>query len=209
MLKTTKGLTWPFLALAMATSVVFMAGLAALQAGCGSLTLPGQGTGAASASGAGLFNNAVFGASDPGCYRMFRFYWFSWAFVFATLIGLFICTALTLALHWSRAFWVGMLSVSILLMMIASEFFVGADNAFDSGSTWSSGSMHARWRTTEAGAIMSVVSLILLLLGIGTDWDRYGHGSHHRGYDDKVTGPTTATTTGVAPASNVRVVDQV
>lgn len=33
MLKTTKGLTWPFLVLALATSLVFMAGLAALQVG--------------------------------------------------------------------------------------------------------------------------------------------------------------------------------
>jgi hypothetical protein len=31
MLKTTKSLTWPFLGLALATTIVYMAGLAALQ----------------------------------------------------------------------------------------------------------------------------------------------------------------------------------
>lgn len=33
-MKITKGLTWPFLALALATTLVYMAGLAALQV-CG------------------------------------------------------------------------------------------------------------------------------------------------------------------------------
>jgi hypothetical protein len=31
MLKTTKSLTWPFLGLALATTIVYMAGLAAVQ----------------------------------------------------------------------------------------------------------------------------------------------------------------------------------
>jgi hypothetical protein len=99
---------------------------------------------------------------------MFRFYWFIFAFVMVTLIGLALCAALKLALHWSRAFWVGMITISALLMMIASEFFLGADNAFDY-SGWGSSTMHHRWRTATAGAIMSVVSLILLLLAIGTE----------------------------------------
>jgi hypothetical protein len=34
MLKKTKGLTWPFWALALATTLVYMAGLAALQYSC-------------------------------------------------------------------------------------------------------------------------------------------------------------------------------
>jgi hypothetical protein len=33
-LKITKGLTWPFLALALATTLIYMAGLAALQVWC-------------------------------------------------------------------------------------------------------------------------------------------------------------------------------
>jgi hypothetical protein len=53
-------------------------------------------------------------------------------------------------------------------MMIASEFFLGADNLFDSQGLFDS-SMHNRWRAATAGAIMSVVSLVLLLLAIGTE----------------------------------------
>ena len=108
------------------------------------------------------------GASDFTCHRMFRLYWFIFAFVLATLLGLVVCAALKLALHYSRAFWVGMVSLSALLMMIASEFFLGGDNAFDSAGVWSD-SLHRRWRTAAAGAIMSVISLILLLLAIGTE----------------------------------------
>jgi hypothetical protein len=99
---------------------------------------------------------------------MFRFYWFIFAFAVATLLGLIICAALKLALHWSRAFWVGMVSISAILMMIASEFFLGTGEAFEDQG-WSDSSMHNRWRVALAGAIASVVSLILLLLAIGTE----------------------------------------
>jgi hypothetical protein len=61
-----------------------------------------------------------------------------------------------------------MVTISALLMMIASEFFLGADNLFDSQGLFDS-SMHNRWRAATAGAIMSVVSLVLLLLAIGTE----------------------------------------
>jgi hypothetical protein len=85
-----------------------------------------------------------------------------------TLLGLALCAAIKLALHWSRAFWVGMITISTLLMMIASEFFLGADNLFDSQGLFDK-SMHNRWRAATAGAIMSVISLVLLLLAIGTE----------------------------------------
>jgi hypothetical protein len=99
---------------------------------------------------------------------MFRFYWFIFAFVMATLLGLAIAAAVKMALHFSRPFWVGMVTISALLMMIASEFFLGHDNAFDSTGGWAPW-LHNRWRLATAGAIMSVVSLVLLLLAIGTE----------------------------------------
>jgi hypothetical protein len=61
-----------------------------------------------------------------------------------------------------------MITISIVLMMIASEFFLGHDNAFDATSGWPWW-LHARWRVATAGAIASVVSLVLLLLAIGTE----------------------------------------
>jgi hypothetical protein len=88
----------------------------------------------------------------------------------ATLLGLLITSVMKVGLHFSRPFWVGMVTISALLMMIASEFFLGHDNAFDAapGGSWPDW-LHRRWRAATAGAIMSVISLILLLLAIGTE----------------------------------------
>jgi hypothetical protein len=41
------------------------------------------------------------------CTRTFRFHWFSFAFVLATLIGMMIATAVGAGLHYSRPFWIG------------------------------------------------------------------------------------------------------
>lgn len=57
-----------------------------------------------------------------------------------------------------------MLSICIVLMMIASEFFLGSNDVAEA-SGWSS----ARWGLATAGAIMSVVSLVLLMLAVGTE----------------------------------------
>lgn len=60
-----------------------------------------------------------------------------------------------------------MITISIVLMMIASEFFLGSDNGMTGfwGSSWA----HNSWRAATAGAIMSVVSLVLLLMAVGTE----------------------------------------
>jgi hypothetical protein len=232
MLKKTKGLTWPMLLFALATTLVYMGGLAALQHRCAAIPAP------ANAVGSGIFGRSAFGrfancavtgfqlasperrpmghvtvyglvmhpavmhvsvhamttrliiviatalrqaccctasccpagASDFQCHRMFRFYWFIFAFVMATLLGLLITSVMKVGLHFSRPFWVGMVTISIVLMMIASEFFLGFDNAFDAipGGFWPDW-LHNPWRAATAGAIMSVVSLVLLLLAVGTE----------------------------------------
>lgn len=59
------------------------------------------------------------------CRRVMRFYWFTWAFVFVTLLSILATSFMGMGLHFSRPFWIGMLSVSTLLMMIASEAFLG------------------------------------------------------------------------------------
>lgn len=75
-----------------------------------------------------------------------------------------LCAALCHAVSVCR---VGMLSVCIVLMMIASEFFLGQDKGLE-GSGWPWW-MHARWRVATAGAIASVASLVLLLMAVGTE----------------------------------------
>lgn len=61
-----------------------------------------------------------------------------------------------------------MIAISAILMMLASEAFLGMEQMYKYGVAepwW----WRAAWRATLAGAIMSVVSLILLLLGVGTE----------------------------------------
>ena len=67
MLKKSKGITWPLTFLALATTLVFMAGLASLQHNCGELSNLSQ---------TRLIGRSAFGPSDLfQCHRTFRFYW--------------------------------------------------------------------------------------------------------------------------------------
>lgn len=51
---------------------------------------------------------ADFSSPNYGiCRRNFRFHWFSFAFVAATLIGMMIAAAMGQGLHYSRPFWIG------------------------------------------------------------------------------------------------------
>jgi hypothetical protein len=49
------------------------------------------------------------------CSRTFRFHWFSFAFVLATLIGMMIAAAMGHGLHYSRPFWIGVFPGGVLL----------------------------------------------------------------------------------------------
>lgn len=210
----THSLTWPFLLLSLASLTVFMAGLAATQQQCGTYGMPGitQGLGsqAASSSPTGVFGMST-GYRD--CVRLHRFYWFSWAFVLATLLGILITAVLNWGLHHSRPFWIGMLAVSTILMMIASEAFLSftdlveginpagvADNTGDGVDNWI-----RRFRTAAAGAIITTAFLVLLMMAIGTDWEhRRGHGRNEKNFSG-----VAVTQPGTVPVSNVRMVDQV
>jgi hypothetical protein len=87
-----------------------------------------------------------------------------------------------------------MLAVSTVLMMMMSETFTGL-HYLEEGSAW-----YHSLRATLAGAIATVVGLVLLMMAVGTDWEhRRGHGD-----DDKAHSGIT----GVAvPVQNVRVVE--
>jgi magnesium-transporting ATPase (P-type) len=161
----TTGLTWPFLLLALASLFVYMAGLAAVQNVCYGDGMPGVPlNGDSSPTG-------VFGMSSGivDCKRLYRFYWFSFAFVLVTLLGIMVAAVLSLGLIFSRPFWIGMLAVSTLLMMIASEAFLAFTDLVEANS---SGQWVHRMRTTTAGAIMTVAFLVFLMMAIGTDWER-------------------------------------
>lgn len=57
-----------------------------------------------------------------------------------------------------------MLSVCAVLMMIASEFFLGSENGLGLVE-----SMWDRWTVATAGVIASAASLVLLLMAVGTE----------------------------------------
>lgn len=59
------------------------------------------------------------------CGTVFRFYWWNFAFTLATLVGIGIAAATRLGLHYSRAFWVGMIAVCLFMNMVACEAFLG------------------------------------------------------------------------------------
>jgi membrane-bound ClpP family serine protease len=142
-----------------------MAGLAAIQNVCYNDGMPGISLNGDS-SPIGVFGMST-GIVD--CRRLYRFYWFTFAFVLVTLLGILVASVLSLGLIFSRPFWIGMLSVSTLLMMIASEAFLAFT---DLAEATTSGQWINRIRTTTAGAIMTVAFLVFLMMAIGTDWER-------------------------------------
>lgn len=84
--------------------------------------------------------------------------------------------------------------------MMMSEVFLG-ETYMVFGAPWM---WVAKYRVTVAGAIMTVISLVLLMMAVGTDWE------HRRGTSGNNYKADTGVTTGMAvPARDVRVVDTV
>ena len=107
------------------------------------------------------------GLSDTfeDCSTVFRFYWFAWAFTTVVLLGLGVATATRLGLHYTRGFWVGLISVCIYINMVTCEAFLGYEKIYSLGTYW----WLARWRAVVAGAIINVIWLIFLLMAVGTE----------------------------------------
>jgi hypothetical protein len=148
------------------------------------------------------------GMSDGfgSCRKVLRFYWFTFAFVIATLLGLAVTAAIKNSLHFSRPFWTGMVTISIVLMMIASEAFLGFTDLYEGGAgDRAFGPWVNRMRVTAAGAIISVAFLVFLLLGLGVDWENRIAGAG----DVYSRGKQQHTHVATPVATNVRVVDQV
>ncbi|KIZ01832.1 hypothetical protein MNEG_6128 [Monoraphidium neglectum] len=186
----TRVMSWPALVFTFCTWVVFLAGIASLQRTCAdgttglgqtqartitALLRPGRDPGCCVPYQAAPDNLNTFGTqgifgwsgSVLPCLRLFRFYWFMIAFLLVTLLGAFVASGPKYGLSSSRPFWIGMFTINTLLFMIASEATLAA---LDS-SPFSSGQPLMSMRTAAAGAIMTVVGCIFLLLTIGTDWE--------------------------------------
>lgn len=99
------------------------------------------------------------------CGTVFRFYWFAFAFMLVTLLGLGLAASTRLGLHYSRPFWVGMIAVCIFMNMVAAEAFLGYEKYYSVASCW----WLARWRSVVGGAIINVVWLIFLMMTVGTE----------------------------------------
>eukprot|EP00878_Enallax_costatus_P012157 GHUV01012694.1.p1 GENE.GHUV01012694.1~~GHUV01012694.1.p1 ORF type:complete len:189 (+),score=47.36 GHUV01012694.1:123-689(+) len=188
-MKLTKGLTWPFLIFTFLSLIVFLAGLAAVQHNCTDRF-----------GFTGPTTSSAFNLSAPlteTCSRIFRFHWFTLAFVGITLLGMMVAAAMGAGLHYSRPFWIGMLAVSTVLMMIMCETFVGMQR-IEEFLPWESAI-----DAILAGAIATTVGLVLLMMAVGTDWEhRRGHDSHDEKYQSGIGGVAV-------PVQNVRVEERV
>lgn len=110
---------------------------------------------------------AGLSSSFSNCSTVFRFYWFAFAFVTVTIISILLATGSKWGLHYARPSVTSLVTICVVLMMIASEAFTGYETVYDSfalNDWW-----HARFRSTCAGAIMTVVWLILTLMAVGTE----------------------------------------
>lgn len=193
-----KSLALPLLAFAFIAWVVYLAGLAASQAYCTD--------GTTGSSGADISEQAVQGVNTAGtsgvfgfsntllCNNIYRFYWFIAAFEFVLVVGALVAASMAGALAMTRGFWVGMFAIATVLYMIASEAFL----AGISSPANSSGRNLAAYRTTAAGAIITVVANIGALFAVGSDWSRRGHYAADKGVPGSAMAPgaTTTTTTG-------------
>lgn len=192
----------PLLLFALVCWVVYIAGLASSQASCTDGT-----TGAASPL-RGLPNqlntfglNSVhgFSANVLPCSTVFRFFWFIAAWEFVVVLAALITTPMRAGLHITRPFWVGMFAISTVLFMLASDAFLSGVSAVDGVNN----SAVRRMQTTAAGAILTTVANVFLLLAIGTEWERHtgdnAPGLGHRkrgvaGQHDQIAVPTTGAT---------------
>lgn len=102
------------------------------------------------------------------CGTVLRFYWFAFAFVTLTLISILVALASRWGLHYARPFVSNLVAICVVLMMIASEAFLGYEtvyNSFNLDYLW----WQMRFRAACAGAIMTVVLLIFLLMAVGIE----------------------------------------
>jgi hypothetical protein len=123
------------------------------------------------------------------------------AWQFIVLLGLLASTILGWGLANTRPFWVGMLAISTLLFMVASEAFLVQENFINAVN----GPCLSRSRTAAAGAIMSVASSVFLMLAVGTISGRKDRTKEHDVVETGAVGTGTArvVTTGPATAYTV------
>lgn len=174
-----KALSIPLLLFALVAWCVYLAGLAASQAACQ------DGTTGERSPLRGLPNNlntfglgSVHGFSGNvlPCSNVFRFFWFIAAWEFVVIVAALVTAPMRAGLHYSRAFWVGMFAISTVLFMLASDAFLTGVSAVDTFGI----SAQRRMQTAAAGAIISTVANVFVLLAIGTEWDRHDDGVVHR-----------------------------
>lgn len=102
------------------------------------------------------------------CSTTLRFYWYTFAFVTVTLFSVMAATISRWGLHYARAFVTGLVTYCLVLMKTASEAFLGYEMVYESFGleyTW----WHMRFRSACAGAIMTVVWLVFLLMAVGIE----------------------------------------
>jgi len=161
--------------LAFCAWVVFLGGVAALQADC---------------IAQGAYHNVLLGVE--GCSKWFRFYWFLIAFEFVIIIAAFSALIAGRLAHSRLAL--------LALITAALTLYILAGNALLSGLFGNTfvGSGRRRMQTAAAGAIMTAAFNALLLCVLGTTPEPVGEG-HYAGKDGR--GTTTVVVDAAAPAT--------
>lgn len=161
---TTSKWVYPLLVLAFATWVVSLAGIASLQADCNT------------ADFTELY--AVRGFSSTlGCSNLFRFYWFIVALQGFLVFALAIALATGLIAR-TRMGWIAWFTVATLLYILMADTFLTARSL----AAFSGGQLKNRMRTMAAGAIMTAIADMLLLMALGSKLLRPKNNAAGTGY---------------------------
>jgi len=145
----------PLAALAFAAWCVYLGGLAAMQS---SVCIPG---------GVGNLDGVVLGSpvntSLLNCSKIYRYFWFIFAYEFVIVVGLAIAAVTGLLASTKQAF-IGLFAVATMLYIETSNRFLT-----DFYSHIFTGSALNRIRTLIAGAIMTATfnALIICVVGNG------------------------------------------
>lgn len=97
------------------------------------------------------------------CSNYYRFFWFIMAYQFVTIVAGVLATIIAHGVSHTRILLFALFTISTVLLMLAAETFL----AYVSDTVYTDRLVTA-YRVTAAGAIMTVVANMLVLIVLGT-----------------------------------------
>lgn len=184
----SKGMIWLGWLLATCGFGILLGGVAAMQQACGSTPL------GSTITGYGGGSTGYLGPVD--CDHLFQYTW--WILFLHFFVWFLVLVYLIMnVVHKTRGALIGMLAVAAVLLMDTANTYLMFN--YIPGFT---GKMASRTRATVAGAIVSAVADLFLILVIG--WDSFAperreRHEHYTTAAPPLPGATTTTTAGTVP----------